>query len=131
MRLSHGELIQMEAAAKNRADHHDTEGERLMTKEQAIKILEELIEQEFSVRTSEAYCMAIEALKQPEPRWIPCSERLPDNDVRVLMCTGRGYIHVGERDNRDIWNVGGYYLYEDCEVAAWMPLPQSYKKEKD
>lgn len=66
-------------------------------------------------------------IERSESRWIPCSERTPDNDVRVLMCTGKGYIHVGERDNRDIWNVGGYYLYEDCEVAAWMPLPKPYR----
>jgi hypothetical protein len=72
---------------------------------------------------------------QPEPRWIPCSERLPEARRSVILSTknwtGEGCYwettahHVIWKGYR--WNV----TYWDGEVIAWMPLPEPYKEGAD
>ena len=56
------------------------------------------------------------------PKWIPCSERLPDwdehRDGMVLVCYGNGSIRFDTYMNDD-W-VHGYPI-------AWMPLPEPAK----
>lgn len=70
-------------------------------------------------------------LKQPEQRWIPCSERLPDRGDEVLITTVAGILYIALRNNNgDGWQTENYYLFEN-EVLAWMPLPKPYEKEKD
>ena len=73
---------------------------------------------------------------QPEKRWIPCSERLPD-DVEigeeyptVVFCTSDGAVYVGGYEHY----LGGKWWYMDTwedeakGVIAWMPLPEPYKE---
>lgn len=66
-------------------------------------------------------------------RWIPTSERLPENSAAVLdvVCTpwrgccirsGRYYDGMFMNDNGDVWNA------TDKEIVAWMLLPQ-YKED--
>lgn len=72
---------------------------------------------------------------EPEQRWIPCSERLPESGVPVLIS------HVGfvTEDFLDIdellggeyfWN-SGISLDEELNNLAWMPLPEPWKGEGD
>ena len=72
---------------------------------------------------------------QPEQRWIPCSERLPENKTYVLTTIrvpGRqphsrsGWYEDGLfiNDNGDTWKAS------DLEVKAWMPLPEPYQVER-
>ena len=79
---------------------------------------------------------------EPEPHWIPCSERLPKKGSRCLV-TWRTMLRTTEID---IARFGKMYLSErDCawyiyghgedvditdEVIAWMPLPEPYKYEE-
>ena len=81
---------------------------------------------------------AIEQLPsaQPEQRWIPCSERLPDKmgDYLVTLCgNGEPWVEIA------LWNetFGGRWqmvLYNDVDysdisnVIAWMPLPKPYQE---
>lgn len=64
-------------------------------------------------------------------RWIPCSERMPNEDEEVLVTSSDGiYIAVYRItwDNKILWfdDVEGKSLHN---VTAWMPLPEPYKEE--
>ena len=73
---------------------------------------------------------AISELKdcyEPERRWIPCSERLPESGHSYLYCTDMGTVHMGFYWGGLGFGYGFDYGYN---IVAWMPLPQPYKGEK-
>ena len=51
-------------------------------------------------------------------RWIPVSERLPEENGSYFVTVKRGYVTTA------IW-VGAAEFWN--EVTAWMPLPEPYK----
>ena len=53
-------------------------------------------------------------------RWIPVTERLPENGNRVLVCFINGHIDIIEFSE-----VG-----EKRHILAWMPLPDPYEEER-
>ena len=56
--------------------------------------------------------------------WIPCSERLPEEQVNVLFCDVDADIYVGIRYR------GRWWAGEDDpikNVVAWMELPKPYE----
>ena len=61
---------------------------------------------------------------QPERRWIPCSERLPEERQEILATT---------TDNAwgDVVIIRTYYKEVHKSVIAWMPLPEPYKEGGD
>lgn len=67
------------------------------------------------------------------PRWIPCSERLPERGVSVLI-SHVGYVSEDYLDIDDgamyFWN-SGIDLDEELNNLAWMPLPAPWKGEAD
>lgn len=71
---------------------------------------------------------------QPEPHWIPCSERLPEDEQPILFSTTTGRVHQGRfhRDN----SVNRWYSSLDKMraynnvVNAWMPLPEPWKEDE-
>lgn len=71
---------------------------------------------------------------EPERRWIPVTERLPQNDTEVLVtvCDDSGdtpweYVSVGwQTPDGQYWIVGNEICYG---VIAWMPLPKPYRGE--
>ena len=93
---------------------------------------------------NEAFDMAISALKeqtlpsaQPEPHWIPVSERLPEEDdyKSCMECLdgavwyftkngtmGLGYYYKSTKE----WSTTDD-LKTDGKVVAWMPLPEPYR----
>lgn len=62
---------------------------------------------------------------QPEQRWIPCSERLPEEDGLYLVTTNKGQTqaHVFNHNG----NSQEYWMR--CN-KAWMPLPEPYQAER-
>lgn len=86
--------------------------------------------------------------REPVMRWIPCDERLPEEDKEVLI----SYRYKeGEGDQRHVdidittygqmyfggqkvgehkhWRAPFEYFASNYEVIAWMPLPEPYKGE--
>ena len=72
---------------------------------------------------------------QLEQRWIPVTERLPEDMTRVLVTIytkDKGYkvrsSYYSHRyfnnDNGDSWKVG------EAPLLAWMPMPEPYKEKQ-
>lgn len=64
-------------------------------------------------------------------RWIPVDERLPDDEIDVLVCNKQGDIELccGSKSTEVgtfIWYTSGWRF---GEVVAWMPLPEPYKNK--
>lgn len=65
----------------------------------------------------------------PTQKWIPCSDRLPENDEDMLITNGIG-INIGWNDTDDHkWRLRDDYIMDS--VIAWMPLPEKYKAEME
>lgn len=75
--------------------------------------------------------------------WIPCSERLPEEDHQ-LGGSGKQFsdnvlISIVNRDDEDAWiyvshTIDGEWaldLSRYCKVLAWMPLPSPYQPEEE
>lgn len=67
---------------------------------------------------------------QPEQRWIPCSERLPEHGGRYLISVLDG---INRRTTVapylprcKAWAMNGRMAY--WKVIAWLPLPEPYKE---
>ena len=92
----------------------------------------------------EALRMAVQALKE-KPRWIPCSERMPEMHAEVdytgrqeesdfvLVCDAselHPQVHVGrcvKIEDRTWWRTREWKVLD--KVTAWMPLPEAYSGE--
>ena len=92
---------------------------------------EEAIEQLNNVRdliSEEAIDMAIEALEQT--RWIPCSERLPDDSDYYLVTTSWGDVEqIWFAHKKDYDIAESEWRETDDNPVAWMPLPKPYRED--
>jgi len=66
---------------------------------------------------------AIAAVSELLPRWIPVSDRLPEEDVDVLVMTNYG-MHVADLDEDGLWNASHGDSWQFPEPSHWMPLPE-------
>ena len=65
-----------------------------------------------------------------EQRWIPVSERLPEQDQICLICGKNGGIYVARfwrNETLILWTKTGTGKF--AKAVAWMPLPEPYKGE--
>lgn len=66
-------------------------------------------------------------------RWIPVSERLPEEETDVLICNRNGDIEISsgsystEVENDFIWYTSGWRF---GKVIAWMPSPAPFKPQE-
>lgn len=76
----------------------------------------------------------LKELKQlrEQARWIPCSERFPEEETDVLICNSKGNIEVSRGsvfdDGTWEWYTSGWHF---GEVLAWMPMPEPYEEETE
>ena len=103
-----------------------------MTNDEAIRYLDGIkpvgihMEKDIYMLRGEALSMAISALENQ--RWIPCSERLPEDYINVMFYNISGYVFIGHYDMMNkCWDVDFCNLSLKCEkIVAWMPLPEPY-----
>ena len=68
--------------------------------------------------------------REPIMRWIPCSERLPNESITVLV-THKGGVSTAWHNGR-YWERGASTNHRKLQtVVAWMPMPEPYKGEAD
>lgn len=76
---------------------------------------------------------------EAQQRWIPCSERLPEENGQYLITVK--YVHVDGYDDiyaeHGEWTDGKWdmFCFGHCgkveNIIAWMPLPEPYREEGD
>ena len=101
-----------------------------MTSEEAIETIKTAISQvewEYPLDYVAAFDMAIEALKK-QSKWIPVSERLPEEGkdvlITILLRNGVKTVEKSKRVDVTMWRGFG----RDVNVIAWMPLPEPMKE---
>lgn len=78
---------------------------------------------------------------KPEPHWIPCSERLPEDEYVLISkkptkisgdkwCVAIAIRTEDPRSRKIQWRDSGFGVIQDDKVLAWMPLPEFYRKEE-
>ena len=98
-----------------------------------------------------AFCSLIKRQPtiEPQQRWIPCSERLPEPQTEVVVSFDNGEVKILWQDWAVPSSLGNYpgeplayiggdgipHTYEEWEsmktyAVAWMPLPEPYKGEQ-
>ena len=122
-----------------------------MTREKTLEILSHDRERLIDARGADysgvrALDRAIKAFEQT--RWIPVSERLPEERKKCLVTFRGGYVGimcyasdlygVDEYDFCDEKGMAGWFDYDRelghysrDDVIAWMPLPEPYKAESE
>ena len=131
--------------------------EDLISRQAAIDGADAIITRDTSenndvVKAMTAWKSYVEALPSapPKQRWIPCSERLPEENKEVLISyrykegegdTSHTYIDIttygqmyfggNKVGNYKHWRAPFEYFESNYEVIAWMPLPEPYKERRE
>ena len=100
-----------------------------------LERLEELKEQavnkwDFGI-SHDTYSQVIEIVKEEflNGGWIPCSERLPEEDGYYLVTMK---LWTGSYVITHAFSGGEWHLApEDCPVLAWQPLPEPWKGDAE
>lgn len=66
---------------------------------------------------------------EPEQRWIPCGERLPEVGKGVLLTTTFPTVIIGWLKSDGKWMIyeNDGNSFQDY-IIAWMPLPEPYQR---
>jgi hypothetical protein len=87
------------------------------------------IEEGYEYYMTEPSCATAYRVVSEQPtvdRWIPCSERLPEEQFKGVLVDTGGIYEIAWR-NGVTWHHKDGWFY-DSQVIAWMPLPEPYKE---
>lgn len=68
---------------------------------------------------------------QPEQRWIPVTERLPENNTRVIVWMAWGGFSMLDYQYNNFYGLNSVNNIPSEAVTAWMPLPEPYKGKQE
>lgn len=78
--------------------------------------------------------------KAAQPQWISVKDRLPEEDVAVLVygqilndppdVIGVRRRYIGDQEWKYTWESEDGFIYREDDVTHWMPLPEPPKEEK-
>jgi len=68
-------------------------------------------------------CNKYKPSAQPEQRWIPVTERLPEENMWTICQNDAGAMMIGKYDIEFGWMFPAYF----DGIVAWMPRPEPYK----
>lgn len=76
---------------------------------------------------------------QPEPQWIPCSKKLPEERGRYLVTVDRRQLPekvipiciVLFKNGEWLWDFDDRFIVFPLTIKAWMPLLEPYGGEQD
>ena len=105
----------------------------LISRQAAIDEVKEIYKWHDNV-TKERIIEHFKQLSPAQQQWIPCSERLPEMDDRVLVYTTGHEYHLWDA----MPNRGENYAWEDeeglyhnlYEADLWLPLPEPYAERR-
>lgn len=73
---------------------------------------------------------AIEELEKAVHRWIPVTERLPEEDVPVFVYLFGDSPYIAWINHENEWETEEFTIDRDYLPQAWMPLPEPPKEEE-
>lgn len=68
---------------------------------------------------------------QPEPQWIPCRERLPEDGIYVLGYMAYGQCSVLKCEGDRLYTAGCWVPLPKNAVTHWQYLPDAPKGEEE
>lgn len=103
----------------------------LISREEAAKRLEALAEKKKGSFSGEAFEFAAKVVRgvPAAVRWIPVTERLPEEYTTILVC-GEDGVEPGNFSSKSgFWTCDAYEADLIMGVTHWMPLPEPPKGE--
>ena len=72
-----------------------------------------------------------EDVPSAEAEWIPCSKRLPEDGIAVLITTENEEVYIDQviTDPYKERYFQSNTAYDNFQVIAWMPLPEPYRED--
>lgn len=140
---------QLEALPSAQPETHDKRTEThacdCISRQAAIKVIDSVfpvdpMKSEYAQGIACGAALAktyVEQLPSAQQRWIPCSERLPDEYGNYLISIKGEEPDIGTINPNDprgwsLCDANGFYWANDkmLNIIAWMPLPEPYAERR-